>query len=151
MPARILSYLFQALSAGIFFFIAWHRISGQPASVETFRILMLGNFGRYGAAIAEAITGVCLLLPELVWAGALMGLGTLSGAIFFHIAIIGQNVGGDDGLLFQLATMGLISCIMVLYLKLFQEYPGMLPGPDQLHGKKRAQALRRLRTLKGKR
>jgi hypothetical protein len=46
-----------------------------------------------------------LLIPATVWAGALLSLGVMSGAIMTHLTILGIEVMNDGGTLFILALI----------------------------------------------
>ena len=56
------------------------------------------------AGIIELIAAILLVTPRTVWAGALLSLGTISGAIFSHLTMLGIVVKDDGGLLFGLAV-----------------------------------------------
>ncbi len=61
------------------------KFSGAPESVYIFETLGLEPVGRIGSGIAELIASVLLLVPKTVWAGALLALGIISGAIMSHL------------------------------------------------------------------
>jgi len=48
--------------------------------------------------------------------GALLALGTISGAIFFHLTKLGIVVQDDGGLLFALAVAVFICSVFLLWL-----------------------------------
>jgi uncharacterized membrane protein YphA (DoxX/SURF4 family) len=61
--------------------------------------------------------------PWIQIVGALMGLGVISGAIFFHlftplgVAVVNTDGSSDGGELFTLACGVWIACAWILYLK----------------------------------
>jgi ABC-type thiamin/hydroxymethylpyrimidine transport system permease subunit len=55
------------------------------------------------------------LIPRTTLLGALLGLGTMLGAIFSHIFVLGIEVQNDGGTLFILAVVTLISCLLLVY------------------------------------
>ena len=63
----------------------------------------------------ELIAGILLLIPITVWAGALLTLGLMSGAIMGHLTKIGIEHNNDGGLLFGAAVVTLICGIVVLF------------------------------------
>ncbi len=93
-----------------------------------------GVFSQYVVGGAELIASVLLLLGTFVsaWAvlqplGALLGLGVISGAIFFHLFTpLGINVQGDGGLLFGMACGVWLSAAVLLWLR--RERLGKLLG-----------------------
>jgi uncharacterized membrane protein YphA (DoxX/SURF4 family) len=72
-------------------------------------------WGRIGTGVAELIASVLLLIPRTTWAGAFLGLGVMSGAIFFHLTSLGIEVHGDRGQLFIYAVLVFICCALLLY------------------------------------
>lgn len=73
-------------------------------------------WGRYGSGVAELIASVLLLFPRFCWAGALLALGVMGGAIVSHLTVLGIVVQNDGGLLFGLAITVSICCIATLAL-----------------------------------
>jgi hypothetical protein len=93
------------------------KFGAAPESVWIFRTLGAEPWGRLGSGAVEALAVALLLTPRgAVW-GALLGLGTMLGAIASHLAILGVEVQGDGGLLFALANVVLACCATVLWLR----------------------------------
>jgi len=69
--------------------------------------------------IVELITGILLLIPKTVWAGSLLTLAVISGAIFMHLTQLGIEVKGDGGALFiaVIVTFILSAVILLIYKK----------------------------------
>ena len=113
-PAQVL----QVVAAGVLLFAAWQKLSGQPIAVDTFAALRLGQIGRISAGITEILIAVFICLPGLVWAGVLMGISQLSGAILFYVLVLQTALppGQASGQL-SLAMAGLAACIGVLLAK----------------------------------
>ena len=58
---------------------------------------------------------ILLLIPSKAWLGSIIALGTISGAIFSHLTMLGIEVKGDGGLLFGLAvTVFVLSSVVLL-------------------------------------
>ena len=57
-----------------------------------------------------------LLMPRFAWAGALLAMGVMAGAIVSHLTVLGIEVQGDKGLLFGLALTVFVTCAVTLYL-----------------------------------
>ncbi len=70
-------------------------------------------WGRYASGISELIAAVLLILPKTRVYGALIGLGIISGAIFFHLTSLGIEINNDGGLLFIYALVVFSSCAML--------------------------------------
>lgn len=146
-----LSWFFQLLAAVLLLLTFWHKWYGTLGSEEIFTRLRLEPFGRWSAAVTEGVIAILILWPGMVWAGALAGLSLGMGAIFFHGAILGLEVGGDGGYNFYSALGVSISCLIVLYLRLFAAWPLAIPGPLFLQDKAIAQIIRRYWQIKKKR
>ena len=73
-------------------------------------------WGRIGSGIAELIAAILLLIPRTKVLGALMALGVISGAIFFHLTKLGIEVQGDGGTLFIMAIAVFVLSLIVVIL-----------------------------------
>lgn len=87
------------------------------------------QYGAYGVGSAELIASILLLIPATRHWGALIGLGVLSGAIFFHLFTpLGVSVkypgAGPDGdpTLFIMAAVAWL-CLLVLVIRHRDQYP----------------------------
>jgi uncharacterized membrane protein YphA (DoxX/SURF4 family) len=72
-------------------------------------------WGRIGSGIAELIASILILISATTWLGALLALGVICGAIFFHLTKLGIEVQGDGGFLFMLACVVFVSSIFILW------------------------------------
>lgn len=113
---KIVSWIFQILAALIFFQTLFFKFTAAAESVYIFETVGMEPWGRIGSGIVELIAGILLLWPKKSWIGALLGLGTISGAIFFHLTSLGIEVQGDGGTLFFMALLVFASCLIVLAL-----------------------------------
>lgn len=87
-----------------------------------------GIFSQYVVGGAESVasalllTGLLLKKPAVMLAGSVMGLGVISGAIFFHLftplGVQVRNTDGslDGGELFMLAMGVWVSCLALAWL-----------------------------------
>jgi putative oxidoreductase len=112
----IVSWICRIAAAVILLQTLYFKFTGAPESVYIFTRVGLEPWGRYGTGVAELIASVLLLTPRFVWAGALLALGVISGAIASHLTVLGIEVQGDHGLLFALAltvfaASGLTLCL----------------------------------------
>jgi uncharacterized membrane protein YphA (DoxX/SURF4 family) len=93
------------------------KFSGAPESIYIFSTIEMEPWGRFGTGIIELIASVLLLIPRTTWLGALLGAGTMSGAIFFHLTTLGIAVSGDGGQLFIYALITFLSCVLLLLME----------------------------------
>lgn len=80
-------------------------------------------YGRIGIGIMELIASVLILFPRTTTLGALMGIGLMCGALFFHLTKLGIVVMDDGGQLFIYALLVLISSLLLVWInrkQLFQ-------------------------------
>ena len=92
------------------------KFLAHPDSVYIFGKVGLEPYGRIGIGILELIAGVLLLIPKTVWAGALLTVGVISGAVFMHLTLLGIEVNNDGGVLFTTAVVTLLLSIFLLYI-----------------------------------
>jgi putative oxidoreductase len=92
------------------------KFTAHPDSVYIFETLGLEPFGRIGIGILELIAGILLLIPRTVWAGALLALGLIGGALIMHLTKLGIVVNNDKGVLFITAMVTFILSAIILYL-----------------------------------
>ena len=91
------------------------KFTAHPDSVYIFETLGLEPYGRIGIGILELIAGLLLLFPKTVWAGAVLTLGLIGGAIMMHLTKLGIEVRGDKGVLFYTAIITFILSAIILY------------------------------------
>lgn len=92
------------------------KFTAAPESVYIFSTVGMEPWGRIGSGIAELIAAILILIPQTTGIGALIGLGVISGALFFHFTILGLVVMDDHGQLFIYALLVFISCLLLVIL-----------------------------------
>ena len=95
------------------------KFTGSEESRYIFTTLMGAEFeaiGRIGSGVVELIAAVLLLIPSKAWLGSVIALGTISGAIFSHLTMLGIEVKGDGGLLFGLAVIVFVLSAVILLI-----------------------------------
>lgn len=95
------------------------KFTGAEESKYIFTKLMGAEFeavGRIGSGAVELVAAILLLIPGTGWLGALIALGTISGAIFSHLTKLGIVVKDDGGLLFALAVVVFVLSAVVLFI-----------------------------------
>lgn len=92
------------------------KFTAHPDSVYIFSKIGLEPFGRIGIGILELLSGILLLIPKTVWAGAILTLGIIGGAIIMHLTKLGIKVNGDGGTLFITALITFVLSGITLYV-----------------------------------
>jgi len=113
---KIMMWALRIVSAYILMQTLGHKFGGSEESRFIFTTVGMEPWGRYASGIIELIAAVLLIIPATVAFGALFALGTMSGAIFFHLTRLGIEVMGDKGLLFYMAVVVWVSCAILLWV-----------------------------------
>ena len=115
----IVSWICRIAVAIILLQTLFFKFTGAEESKYIFSTLMGAEFeayGRIGSGVVELVAVVLLLIPGTTWLGALIALGTISGAIFSHLTKLGIVVKDDGGLLLGLAITVFALCAVVLFI-----------------------------------
>ena len=115
---NILSWIFRIVIAVILLQTLFFKFTGAEESKYIFTTLMGENeaVGRIGSGVVELVAVILLFIPQTTWLGALLALGTMSGALFSHLTKLGFVVKDDGGLLFGLALTVFILSLAVLFI-----------------------------------
>ena len=105
------------LAAVILLQTLYFKFTGAPEGVHIFSALGMEPYGRNGLGVLELITAAMLLVRRTSFLGALVGLGIITGAILSHLLILGIVVENDGGVLFALAVIVFIMCLISLILQ----------------------------------
>lgn len=113
------SWVLQVVVAVILLQTLFFKFTGAAESVYIFSTLGAEPWGRIGSGVIELIASVLLLLPRTVTLGALLALGTISGALFAHLTRLGiaLTAVGDRGELFALAVVVFVASLGILLLR----------------------------------
>lgn len=114
---KVVSWILRLLAALIMLQTLFFKFTGAEESIYIFTEVGMEPWGRYMTGVVELIASIFLLTNRFEL-GALLGLGTISGAIFFHLTKLGIEVQGDGGYLFALALVVFISCVALLLINL---------------------------------
>jgi putative oxidoreductase len=118
---KVVSWVLQLTVAVILFQTLFFKFTGAEESKYIFSTLLGDSeaVGRIGSGVIELIAGVLLLYPRTAWLGALLALGTISGAIFSHLTKLGVTLPavGDRGELFALALAVFAGSAAVLFIR----------------------------------
>jgi putative oxidoreductase len=113
---RVVDWLFRIVAAVILLQTLFFKFTSAAESIYIFSQVGMEPWGRYGSGVAELIAAGLLLTPRFAWAGALLTLGVISGAIISHLTILGIVVMDDGGLLFALAIIVFTACSVTAFL-----------------------------------
>jgi uncharacterized membrane protein YphA (DoxX/SURF4 family) len=111
----LLIWLLRVLAALIMLQTLYFKFTAHPQSVHLFTELGMEPWGRIGTGVFELIASVLILYPRTTGWGALLGLGLMSGAIFFHLTKLGIKFDGDYGL-FTYAAVAFVCCAALFIL-----------------------------------
>jgi hypothetical protein len=114
----IASWTLRGIAAVILLQTLFFKFTAAKESVYIFSTLGMEPWGRIGSGVAELIAAALLLAPPTVVYGALLSLGVISGAIFFHLTRLGITLPlvDDHGELFALAVVVFVCSLAVLIL-----------------------------------
>ncbi|HVU83280.1 MAG TPA: DoxX family protein [Puia sp.] len=105
----LLFWILRILAAVILLQTLFFKFSGAEESIYIFSTLGMEPWGRIGTGVVELIASVLILIPRTTAFGAVLAVGTMSGALFFHLTRLGIEVRGDHGQLFIYALLVFIS------------------------------------------
>ncbi|MDH4468037.1 MAG: YHS domain-containing (seleno)protein [Bacteriovoracaceae bacterium] len=147
-----LETVFVLFCALIFLQTLFFKFTGAPESRYIFETLGIEPWGRYSSGFVELIASILLILPTTrIW-GAVLGLGTMSGALLGHITKLGLVVQNDGGVLFVMALFCWLVCLFIVLkhkariLKLFLLPLLFILGGQQLINSNEAYAASSLNT-----
>lgn len=116
MKSPILIWIIKLVAVVILLQTLYFKFTGASESVYIFTTLGIEPFGRIGSGIVELVASILILIPRTTLLGALLGLGTMAGAIFSHLFVLGIEVQNDGGTLFVLALVTFACCGFLVYL-----------------------------------
>src|SRR5258708_2908504 len=113
---QVISWTCRIVAAVILGQTLFFKFTGAEESIYIFTKVGLEPWGRYGSGVAELIAATLLLTPRFAWAGALLALGVITGALVSHLTVIGIVVKDDGGLLFGLAIAVFVASAVTAFL-----------------------------------
>jgi uncharacterized membrane protein YphA (DoxX/SURF4 family) len=111
---NIVLWVLRAIAAYILLQTLRFKFGAAPESVYIFTTVGMEPWGRIGSGIVELIASILLLIPRTTAFGAIFALGTMSGAIFFHLTLLGIVVMNDGGQLFYMGIAVWVCCAILL-------------------------------------
>jgi len=128
---NILQWVLRLIGAFILLQTLHFKFGGLDESKRLFSALGMEPWGRIGTGVAELIAGILILIPRTTVFGALLGMGVMSGAIFFHLTVLGISYEGSS-YLFVNAVIGFVACAILVLLNM-QEIKNLLPKKKHAH------------------
>lgn len=114
-PSVIIIWILRLIAAIIMLQTLYFKFTGHEQSVKLFTQLGMEPWGRIGTGVMELIASALLLYSRTIALGALMGLGLMSGAIFFHLTKLGITFDGDI-ILFVYAVITFVCCAVLCFI-----------------------------------
>ena len=105
----------------------YFKFTASPESMYIFKMVGMEAWGRWLMGILELIAAVLLIIPKSTWAGAVLGLGLMAGAIGMHLTILGIEVMDDGGELFYYSLIVFLCCAYVVYLNKDKIFNQIIP------------------------
>lgn len=115
MKNNVFTWIIKLTAVVILVQTLYFKFTGAEESVYIFSTLGAEPFGRIGSGVVELIASILILIPRTTLLGALMGLGTMAGAILSHLVFLGIVVKNDGGTLFILAIITFICCAILVF------------------------------------
>ena len=115
MIKTIFIWVLRIVAAAILIMTLYFKFTAHAQSVKLFTTLGMEPWGRIGTGVFELIASILILIPRTTLLGALMGLGLMAGAIFFHLTKLGIIFDGDAGL-FTYAVITFVCCLLLIII-----------------------------------
>ena len=109
-------WILRLIAAIILLQTLFFKFTASEESVYIFSTVGMEPWGRIGSGVVELIAAILILFPRTTWMGSLLGMGVMSGAIFFHLTKLGIVVKHDGGQLFIYALLVFFSCAALLII-----------------------------------
>ena len=115
---KVIDWILRIVVAVILLQTLFFKFTGARESVYIFSTLGVEPWGRIASGVVELIASILLLVPRTVVVGAILSLGTISGALMAHLTMLGIKLTavGDNGELFALAVVVFALSLVVLVI-----------------------------------
>lgn len=112
----LVTWVLRSAAAYLMLQTLFYKFSASEESVYIFSTLGMEPWGRIGTGALEFVAAVLILIPRTTAFGALLAIGLMAGALFFHLTKLGIEIKGDGGLLFVYALIVFISSSILLWI-----------------------------------
>jgi len=110
------TWILRIIAAVIMLQTLYFKFTGAEESIYIFSRIGMEPWGRIGTGVLELVASLLILYPRTKHFGALLALGLMGGAIFFHLTKLGVSVMGDKGQLFIYALLVFLSSAGLLLI-----------------------------------
>ena len=93
---RIIDWIVRIVVAVVLLQTLFFKFTAAKESVYIFSTLGAEPWGRVGSGVVELVAAILLLIPRTAVYGAILALGTISGAIFAHLTKLGITIPAVD-------------------------------------------------------
>ena len=114
--SNIGTWVLRLMAAIILLQTLFFKFTAAEESVYIFTQIGMEPVGRIGIGIMELIAALLILYPKTTPYGALLAIGLMAGAIFFHLTKLGIVVKNDGGQLFVYALIVLVSSAILVII-----------------------------------
>lgn len=124
MLKNIAYYIARGAAALIMLQTLYFKFTGSAESIYIFKMVGMEPWGRWLVGILELVASILLIFSRSAWAGGVLAVGLMVGAIGMHLTILGIEVMNDGGQLFYYAIIVFISGLFVILRnkdKIFKE------------------------------
>ena len=115
-------WVLRLLPAVILLQTLFFKFTASEESVYIFTKLGMEPYGRIGIGVMELIASILLLYPKTTVYGAVIAIGLMAGALFFHLTKLGIEVQGDGGQLFIYALLVMLASVILVVVYRNQLY-----------------------------
>lgn len=126
------TWILRLIAAIILLQTLFFKFTASAESVYIFSAVGMEPWGRIGSGVVELIAAILILIPATTGIGALVALGVMSGALFFHITKLGLVVMNDHGQLFIYALLVFISSLLLVFLYRKKMLAMLKPGHKKM-------------------
>jgi uncharacterized membrane protein YphA (DoxX/SURF4 family) len=123
--SEIIHWIARLVAAIIMLQTLYFKFTASEESVFIFTSIGMEPWGRIGVGVLELIASVLMLIPSMVWAGAILAFGLMAGALGMHLFLLGIEVKGDGGQLFIYAMIVAV-CAAYSYWKNKDQLPDFI-------------------------
>jgi hypothetical protein len=114
---KIISWIFQIIAAAILALAAYGKFTGEEFGTIVFERIKMGAAGKNLIGVIESLAVFLLLTPNLPHYGAILGFGTMLGALLAHLTVLGIVVNNDGGKAVMMLLTVILSCSVVMYIR----------------------------------
>ena len=111
----VFTWLLRVIATLMMLQTLYFKLSGHVESVRLFTTLEMESWGRIATGVFELLASIFILYPRTTSIGSAMGVGLMTGAIFFHFTSLGLKVGGNY-LLFSYTITAFVCCFILLVI-----------------------------------